>query len=282
MRPPMPYFGSKQTLAPWIVSLLSRHTHYVEPYAGSLAVLLAKPRSRIETVNDLDQRLVTFWRVLRDRPDELIRACALTPHSRTEYVLSHEPATDELEVARRVWACLTQSRSGRGTEAGKTGWRHHTAGRSDATTGGTVSVAARLDAFRRRLPAAAERLMGVSLECMPALEVVDKYGAHPTTLLYVDPPYLGSTRNITTRYQCDMPHEHEHRELAAVLADCRAAVVLSGYDSPLYGELYEGWHRYETAAQTGNATGDRSRTEVLWSNRPLGGQGSLFGEQVAS
>jgi hypothetical protein len=51
--------------------LLPEHTHYVEPFAGSLAVLLAKPRSKMETVNDLDQDLMTFWRVLRDRPDEL-------------------------------------------------------------------------------------------------------------------------------------------------------------------------------------------------------------------
>jgi len=73
-----------------------------------------------------------------------------------------------------------------------------------------------------------------------------------------------------------MKTDAEHRELAAALADCRAAVVLSGYHSPLYAELYAGWHRYEKPATTGNAKGDRSRTEVLWSNRLLGDQLDLF------
>ena len=54
MLPPFAYFGGKMKLAERIVSLLHPHDHYVEPFAGSLAVLLAKPRSAHETVNDLD------------------------------------------------------------------------------------------------------------------------------------------------------------------------------------------------------------------------------------
>jgi len=54
------------------------------------------------------------------------------------------------------------------------------------------------------------------------------------------------------------------------LLAARAAVVLSGYHSPLYDEMYDGWHRAELAGYTGNAaTGSAARTEVLWSNRPF-------------
>ena len=70
-RPPFAYFGGKTRLAPLIAAAMPSHEHYVEPFGGSLAVLLAKPRSRMETVNDLDGDLMTFWRVLRDQPDEL-------------------------------------------------------------------------------------------------------------------------------------------------------------------------------------------------------------------
>jgi DNA adenine methylase len=270
LRPPVPYFGSKATCAPWIVSLLPPHEHYVEPFAGSLAVLLAKPPSRMETVNDLDGGLMTFWRVLRDRPTELLRVCALTPHSRAEFDAAAEPAADDLEVARRVWVRLTMSRSG---TLRKTGWRHYI-----DPAGSSTSMPAYLDGYRARIPHAAERLMGVTLECRPALELIASYGARPGVLLYVDPPYLGTTRGWGNNYnyRVEMKSEAEHRELATALWDCAATVVLSGYHSALYDELYEGWHREQVGTATSNASaGAQSRTEVLWSNRPLGAQQAL-------
>jgi DNA adenine methylase len=79
-----------------------------------------------------------------------------------------------------------------------------------------------------------------------------------------------------------MKTEEQHRELADALAGCKASVVLSGYDSPLYAELYDGWHRYETSTMTGNAKTDKGRIEVLWANRPLGDQLDLFGADPAA
>lgn len=273
MKSPVPYFGSKQRIAPWIASLLPAHAHYVEPYAGSLSVLLAKTPSRMETVNDLDGDLMTFWRVLRDQPEDLVRACELTPHSRTELAAAWEPAADDIERARRVWIRLSQ---GRGGMMRRTGWRHYT-----ASSGSSIGMPGYLNAYRNRLLPAAERITAVSLECLPALTVIGKYGAAPDVVLYVDPPYLGSTRaDANSRYSVEMRTESEHRELAAALADCKAAVVLSGYDSPLYAELYDGWHRYTQTAMTGNAKGDKARTEVLWSNRRLAAQADLFVQEV--
>ncbi|MFZ4206805.1 DNA adenine methylase [Streptomyces griseoincarnatus] len=268
MKSPVPYFGSKQRVADWIVSLLPQHGHYVEPFCGGLSVLLAKSPSAMETVNDLDGDLVNFWRVLRDRPAELARVCELTPHSRAELTGAWEPTEDELERARRVWVRLSQ---GRGGMMRRSGWRHYT-----TTSRSSFSMPDHLDAYRDRLLPAAERLMSVSLECLPALTVIGKYGAAADVLLYVDPPYLGTTRSHRNRYGEEMRGEREHRDLAAALNDCRAAVVLSGYHSPLYDELYTDWHQYAQQTTTGNAAGERARVEVLWSNRPLGAQPGLF------
>lgn len=270
VRPPIVYFGGKQTLAPRIAELLPAHLHYVEPYCGSLAVLLAKRPSRMETVNDLNSELVTFWRVLRERPADLEVVCAATPHSRAEYeaVLTEGATGDDLEVARRVWVLLSQ---GRGATLGRTtGWRYYVAG-----PGSKLSMPGYLEAYRRRIGPCADRLAGVSLECRPALEVITEYGRDPQTLLYVDPPYLGTTRNATARYGHEMRTEDEHRELAGALRTVAAAVVLSGYRSPLYDELYAGWDRVEMAARTTQG-GDSDRVEVLWSNRPLGDAPPLF------
>lgn len=273
----MPYFGAKQGVAEQIVALLPPHLHYVEPYCGSLSVLLAKPLSAMETVNDLDARLMTFWRVLRDRPDDLERACALTPHSRAEYVAcrSAAPSSDEVETARRVHVLLTQGRGGTLRDA-TTGWRHFVTAR-----GSSHGMAGNLGGYLARIAPAAQRLRSVSLESMPALDLIGKYGQADDVLLYIDPPYLGSLRQPGNDYRHDMRGEAEHRELAAALRGCAASVVLSGYPSDLYDrELFFDWSRVELAASAGNGL-ERARTEVVWSNRPLGAQPSLLDELAA-
>jgi DNA adenine methylase len=283
--PPFAYYGGKTTLAARIVELLPPHAHYVEPFAGSLAVLLAKPRSDMETVNDLDQDLMTFWRMLRDWPEQLARICDLTPHSRAEHEAAYDlppidsdagERLDDMERARRVWVLLSQ---GRGSTLRRTGWRFY---RDPA--GSTYSMPDYLAAYAARIPPCATRLHGVSLECRDALELVRDYGKHSNVLLYCDPPYLKSSRN-STNYRHEMADEGQHVALAAALRDTKAAVVLSGYGSPLYEDLYGGWHRVELSAWTGNGIrngatkADGDRVEVLWSNRPLG-ERHLFSDEA--
>ncbi|MEO3869399.1 DNA adenine methylase [Nonomuraea sp. B12E4] len=272
-KPPFTYYGGKTTLAEKIVRLLPAHDHYVEPFAGSLAVLMAKPPSRMETINDLDEDLMTFWRVLRDRPLELERVCALTPHSRQEHEAGYDlEALDDLERARRVWVLLSQGRAG---TLRRTGWRYYV-----DPAGSSSSMPRYLSGYVERMAAAAERLAMATLECRPAAQLLEAYGKHQDVLLYVDPPYLGSTR--ARNYRHEFGGEDEHRALAAHLEACTATVVLSGYHSPLYDELYDGWHRVELEAFTGQSTGYQARTEVLWSNRPFRNvTPSLFDEAVA-
>lgn len=260
MKPPMPYYGGKQRIADHIIREFPDHAHYVEPFAGGLSVLLAKPPSKIETVNDLDGDLMRFWRVLRDRPDELHRVCALTPHSRAELSACREPldALDDLEAARRVWCQLTQGRAGRRT---RTGWRFYLDARA---TGAGMNTY--LAGYLGRLAPAAARLMNVQLECRPALDVVQDYGQTDSTLLYVDPPYLASTRR-SLQYLHEMHQDHEHGELLEALRGCAAAVVVSGYRSPLYEDLLRGWRTVEIAATTQQGGASARRVEVLWCNR---------------
>ena len=263
LRPPFAYYGGKTTLGPRIAELLPKHEHYVEPFAGSLAVLLAKKPSRAETVNDLDGDLVTFWRVLRDQPDELAHACSLTPHSRAEYLASVDlDVEDDVERARRVFVRLTQGRS---HSMKPTGWKYHR---------NALVRTSDVRGLAKRLADCGARLSGVSLEARDALDVIRDYGSEPTCCLYVDPPYLGTTR--ATNYRVEMTADDAHVALADALNECKASVVLSGYDAPLYTELFDGWHRLDIAAPT-TLSGDTDRIEVLWSNRPIG-EPDLFTE----
>lgn len=264
LKPPFEYYGGKATLAPQIAGMLPGHDHYVEPFAGGLSVLLAKSPSKSETVNDLDGDLVRFWRVLREQPYELERACALTPHSREEFTAAQnrEGLTD-FEVARRVFVMLTQGRAHSLRAGGASNWRW---------VRGTGGPEARIAGNLRRLAPVAGRLQGVSIENRDAIEVIRDYGTEPSTCIYADPPYLGSTRG--GGYGVEMKDDNLHEELAEALHGCRASVVLSGYASPLYAELFDGWHEYELRAPN-NQAGQKSQNEVLWSNVPLGQQPSF-------
>lgn len=88
MKPVLKYPGSKWTLAEWIVGHLPAHRVYCEPFFGSGAVFFTKPPSKLETINDLDGEVVNLFRVLRDRPDDLAAAAALTPYAREEHTLA--------------------------------------------------------------------------------------------------------------------------------------------------------------------------------------------------
>lgn len=261
LQPPMGYFGGKTKLAKRIVTHMPAHDGYIEPFAGSLAVLLAKPQCRLEVANDLDQKLMTFWRVVRERTDEFVFLAECTPHSRVETETAHAlDATDELTLAWQVWVCLTQGRARSLTELAS-GWRLYTNGaRGDFHT--------YLDAYRRRIPEVAGRLRNVSLESRPALDVIERYGKHAQNLLYVDPPYLAGTRS-GGGYAVEMRTETEHIELAEALRDIPARVMLSGLESDLYRELYAGWRRIEFDHYAGNSNADRGHmTEIVWCNFP--------------
>jgi DNA adenine methylase len=267
MKPPFAYYGGKIGLAGRIVDLLPPHRVYIEPFAGSLAVLFAKVPTGHEIVNDLDGALVTFWRVLRDRPADLARVCALTPHARAEFDAADlDAVVDDLELARRFWVRVNQSfvkTSGR-----RTGWT--------VTTSRSQSVPGTILGRVGRFAAAAERLAGVSVEQCDAAELVARL-ATPDAVIYADPPYVHSTRRRESvgsggDYRHEMT-DTDHRRLAEVLRSTPATVVLSGYPSGLYDHLYaDWWHRdFAVTAHSSNAVaaGRTGRVERVWSNRDL-------------
>lgn len=277
LRPPYPYYGSKVRLAGWITDLLPAHHTYVEPFAGAAAVLFAKRPSPVEVINDQDHNVVTFMRILRDRPDDLARALRYTPYARAEYADADLDAeVNDLERARRFFVRATQgfNAAGGGRQAG---WSN---GTRKGSTSDAHSIADTVD----RLDALAERLRRVIIEQRDATEVIRAYDA-VDSVLYLDPPYLASTRRGLDRrrprdYRYDASTEDDHRRYAAAAHACAGAVLVSGYDSPLYDELYADWHRVtrevtvSSSARPGTTSG--RAVEVLWCNREPDRQADLF------
>ena len=95
------WYGGKFNHLDWLLPLLPTAHHYCEPFAGSAAVLLNRHPSPVETYNDIDGEVVTFFRVLRDASESLIRAITLTPFSRTELFLALHGKTDGITDLER-------------------------------------------------------------------------------------------------------------------------------------------------------------------------------------
>jgi DNA adenine methylase len=254
------YHGGKWRIAPWILSFMPPHRIYVELFGGGASVLLRKPRSYSELYNDLDGEIVNFFRVVRDCGDKLIEKLYLTPYSKEEFVLAYEPSDDPLEQARRT---VSRSFMGFGSAAvtsGKSskGGNPLTGFRSNSNRSGTTPAhdwAHYPDALVNII----DRLRGVTIENRNALEIIPTHDSEKT-LFYADPPYLPSVRDYGRDYQYEMSEE-EHIELAKKLNETKGMVIVSGYHSDLYNELYKGWVRREKSTY---ADGAQPRTEVLW------------------
>ena len=260
LRPPVKWHGGKHYLAARIIQLFPDHTTYVEPFGGAASVLLNKPPAPVEVYNDLDSKITRLFRVLRDNGEELHRRLMLTPYSEVEFNDALDPSDDDIELARRDFARWRMSLGGRGDSFSFTLHRVRR-GMADVVSG-------YLSMIDEQLPDIIDRLRTVQIVCRPGTEVIKTWDS-PTSLFYCDPPYLHETRSKGTRdvYEHEMT-EDDHRELAKVLNCCNAKVIISGYPSPLYDELYEGWRQVVTEVPN-NAAGGKEKArkrEVLWLN----------------
>jgi hypothetical protein len=79
LKAPFPYFGGKSTVADVIWAALGQPKHYIEPFAGSCAILLNRPDynpiKHMETINDKDGYVANVWRSLQMEPDAVAKVC---------------------------------------------------------------------------------------------------------------------------------------------------------------------------------------------------------------
>ncbi len=256
------WYGGKFSHLEWLLPLLPESHHYCEPFAGSAAVLINKPPSPVETYNDVDGELVNFFRVLRDRPDEITRAIALTPFSREEFYRAIHGSTariSKVERARRFYVRARQARTGLAQTATLGRWANcKTTSRS-----GMSGVISRWLGGVEGLAEIGERLARVQIENRPALDVIHLYD-DTTTLFYCDPPYLHATRGDSRAYRFEMC-EDEHIDLATTLNRMKGKAAVSGYRCDLMDRLYKGWRRFDAPSKFAHSIKEM-RQESLWMN----------------
>ena len=264
VHPPLKWHGGKHYMARRIIALMPQHLHYVEPFFGGGSVLLAKnPHGISEVVNDLNNRLTNFWRVLQDDNDfaPFSRRIEATPFSETEWQDAHKrgDASDPVADAVAFFINCRQSLAGR---------QDAFAGISRTRTrrGMNEQASAWIGAVEG-LSAVHARLCRVVILDRPAIEVIQKHDG-PETLFYLDPPYLHSTRTAPNAYHRYEMTEMDHIELLRTVQGLSGKVLLSGYRSQLYDSTLADWsrHDFDLANNAAGGLNKRRMTECVWCN----------------
>ncbi len=259
----MKYPGAKNRIAPWIIDHIPEHSVYVEPYFGSGAVFFNKKPCKIETINDLNSDVVNYFKVLRDKADELIRLLELTPYGRDEYNNAYSIADNDtdIEKARKfVVKCFM----GFGcSNLYKNGFRSSQQSNSPHTTKAWCELP-------ETLRKATARLKNAQIENLSAIEIINRYNTKDV-FIYADPPYLLDTRKGYL-YKHEMTDE-QHIELLELLINHPGKVMISGYENDLYNATLKGW---EKAYKSTTAEQGLQRQEVIWMNYEVNKQINLL------
>jgi DNA adenine methylase len=222
---PIVWQGGKTALLPVLLMLIPPHRAYVEVFGGGLALLLNKPPSMIEVVNDIDSDLINFWLVLRDRFDEFDQKLAFTPSSRELYC---QPRPED-SLDRAVWFFVKCNQSYAGFRR-KTSWM------------GAVESSGRFSSIRRLLrkidglPCVYDRLRRVSIENQDWSRLIPVLDG-PETFFFLDPPYIETAQD----YASTMSHT-DHLRLFSLLTKIKGKALLCGYDSKSMRTCLPGWN----------------------------------------
>lgn len=252
------YFGGKNqnrtgAQGKWIAAKLpwAKQGRYIEPYCGMLGILLNRDKCAVEVANDLDEMIVNWWEVCRDRTDELLHKLSFTPFSESLY--NRYKATsdegDSLELAVKTSLLLS-------------------AGFNKTTTGGSFALDSvprgrrshKMDLMLKKLHKLADRLRSVQFLCRPAVKIFDRFAGYSDAVIYCDPPYFTAD---TSSYRVV---RHDREETLERLRAARARIAISGYNDE-WDEL--DWQRFEFDTYSSKASSVHApykRTEVLWTN----------------
>lgn len=262
-----PWFGGKTNLAPTIVEELGAHSAYFEPFCGSMAVLLAKPESSSETVNDLHGDLTNLARVVRHpvqgpmlyrRLRRTLRCEQLHRWASTEISMKQylEPPDRSYEhVVSRAYDYFLVSWMGR---CGTSGTLAKASTFPVRNTPGGGANGKRFVAAVDSIPAWRRRMRCVTITCRDGFTMLEKISDDPKVAIYVDPPYLKKG----TKYLHDF-EDGDHVRLAKLLHRFqKARVVVSYYDDEALDALYPGWTKrvIEMTKASGNQ-GKRGKSE---------------------
>lgn len=261
MRPPFKCHGGKSYLAKWIIEQLPENYQemiYLEPFCGGASVLLNKEPSQEEIINDLDENIITLFRIIRDQCIQFLRKIKRIRYKETNFnaALKRADFPSDLHMAINEFILRRMSRGGLKKAFA---W-------SNRKRGGQPGEINAWETIIDLIPEISQRLQNVIILNKPAIQLLKVFD-EPNVLVYADPPYLHETRESPDAYTHEMLVD-DHIALAEVLNNFKGKVLISGYPSRLYSKLYKNW-RCEKKKIANHASQQKVKPikiELLWCN----------------
>lgn len=226
VRAPLNYPGNKTKSLPYILPILPYHGAYIEVFGGSAAVLFARNPEPLETYNDRFGGICCFYRVIRDRCEQLIERLELTVHSREEFEWCQATwmsCQNEVERAARWYYSRYYSFGGKGNGFGR-------------NIKPQTPYAGKLINRLVKFPQISERLRKVQIENLDWRDIFNDYD-QPEAVFYLDPPYC-DVKNPS--YNTTMTLE-DHKQMLDRIFTLKGFVALSGFPNPLYDHSRYSW-----------------------------------------
>lgn len=245
VRPILRWPGGKTRLLPKLVPLIPEHVCYCEPFAGGLALLLAKPRSKVEVINDLNGDLVALYRNVQFHLPELLREMEFFFSSRRNlHDFNEQPGLTEIQRAARF---LLKN---------KTSFAANMDSFAVAKTGGGGASFSR-EAHTALLGEAHKRLDRVVVENLPYERCLELYDSKDT-FFFLDPPYLHA--RIRTYKGWD---EDQMTEFSKRLRGLKARWLVTVDDSPFNRELFKR-HQVERVVSKNQCVNNRTTPKATF------------------
>lgn len=257
---PVRYYGGKAGMVNELMTLFPPEDSYdtfIEGFGGGGSLTLAVPRTnKMEIYNDLGQNIYSLYKVIADKEmfARLKEKLDITPYSeqlREEYKEAlKNPKISIIERAFMYFYVNRTSFNGTGAFTMALIKRRNMA----KSTSDYLSA---IDS----LPAIHERLSTVVISHKNIFEILRKFNTS-NVFMYLDPPYVPDTRVAKNAYEVEMTAE-EHEQMAKMLAETDAKILLSGYDNEIYRRILEPKfsriESYSPLAHTG-------KMEIIWKN----------------
>jgi DNA adenine methylase len=241
MNPILRWYGSKTKISEWIIRKFPRHNTYLEAFGGGGAVLLNKKPSQIEVFNDLEPKVVNFFKVLQSKPKELELTLFATPYA--------APHFGNSPVEEAAAFCVQQV----------TGFSGFNARKKQVVLLDTSNLAcSKAEVWSKwylRVPTAHERFKSVNITNTDALKAIAEH-EDPNTLIYCDPPYV--------LHEQDYSKTVDLKELIRLLKKSKSKIVLSGNEH--FSRDLSGWWRDEREVVTASSSKKKKSCEYIYTN----------------